>query len=171
MLEKPWYRSGAFWVTVVVFAAGVVMAKVTYDIATAKDPDSQAIGLAQAMTLLLTLVSGFVFGRVAGQDVAADVIKPHTRSAFRRVWGLYIALVRFRSTIQARLALLEELASARSGVVEIEHIRSSLDVLEAQVVEQIGTASDALDDWRDIVPSEVQEVEEQLGTRGGEPVG
>jgi hypothetical protein len=45
--------------------------------------------------------------------------------------------------------------------VVIEHIDSSLDVLAAQVLEQIGTANDAMEDWRDLVPEEVAEIEAQ----------
>jgi len=36
------------------------------------------------------------------------------------------------------------------------------DTLQAIVVEQIATAGDALDDWRDIVPEDVEEVERRL---------
>ena len=38
----------------------------------------------------------------------------------------------------------------------------ALDVIEAIVLEQIPTGADALEDWRDIVPDDVADVERRL---------
>jgi hypothetical protein len=40
-----------------------------------------------------------------------------------------------------------------------EHARGSLMALDLMVVEQISTADDALEDWRDLVPDEVAAIE------------
>lgn len=39
---------------------------------------------------------------------------------------------------------------------------SVLDKLESLVIEQIATANDALEDWRDIVPEDVEELRAKL---------
>lgn len=51
------------------------------------------------------------------------------------------------------------------GRVLAERAMHSLDLLEAQLGEQSETLQDALDDWRDLAPAEVAEVEETLGKR------
>jgi hypothetical protein len=38
-------------------------------------------------------------------------------------------------------------------------------MLEAIVAEQIWTATDALEDWRDLIPEDVEEVERRIAAR------
>jgi hypothetical protein len=40
-----------------------------------------------------------------------------------------------------------------------------MDTIQTQVQEQLGTSSDSLEDWRDIVPEEVKLVEDEAGKR------
>jgi hypothetical protein len=44
-------------------------------------------------------------------------------------------------------------------------VNGQLAILSALITEQIGTADDALDDWRDIVPDEVEAIEQQAAAR------
>jgi hypothetical protein len=37
-----------------------------------------------------------------------------------------------------------------------------MNALRSQVIEQVGTASDAMADWRDIVPEEVEKIEKRI---------
>ena len=95
-------------------------------------------------TLFQVLISGtgllgsYVFGKNSA------VAKPHARAAFRRVLGLYISLYRLSDKIEE---LKEEGPDHR------------LDLIQALVHEHIATGQDAIEDWRDIVPEEVEEIE------------
>ena len=47
----------------------------------------------------------------------------------------------------------------------ISDVSLCMDTLSAQVLEQIGTANDAMDDWRDILPDEVDKVTSEIKDR------
>ena len=101
-------------------------------------------------TLFQILISGtglwgsYIFGRNSARAGALEVIKPHARAAFRRVFALYRSLYRLS--------------------VKIEDLKGEgpdhrLDLIQALVNEHIATGEDAIEDWRDIVPEEVAEIE------------
>ena len=104
----------------------------------------------QVITLCLSISGAFIFGRQSAMQAAREIIKPHARSAFRRLLSLYNSLSRLATTI----------TNARSS----EPMENSpiLDKLEAIVTEQIVTADDALQDWTDIVPDDVDELRKKL---------
>ena len=101
----------------------------------------------QAFILGAGLIGSFVFGKQSAKQAAKELIKPHARSAFRRLIFLYQSLSRLAETIE-------------QGKQENSRVNANmvLDKLEAIVVEQIATANDALEDWRDIVPEDVEEL-------------
>lgn len=108
--------------------------------------------LLQIFSLAFGLVGSYIFGRESARSAARDVIKPHARSAFRRLLSLYSSL--------SRLALAIQAARPASGSGFLQ--QTVLDKLEVMVVEQIATADDALEDWRDIVPEDVEELRAKL---------
>ncbi len=107
----------------------------------------------QSITLFLGLLGSFIFGRQSAKRAAREIIKPHARSAFRRLLSLFNSLSRLATTIQ----------NARSSNIESTKDSAVLDKLEAIVTEQIVTADDALEDWKDIVPDDVSEIRKKLG--------
>ena len=56
----------------------------------------------------------------------------------------------------SRLAQLIE--HARRSINFEEILASTLDKIEVMTVDQLATADDALNDWRDIVPEDVEEL-------------
>lgn len=108
--------------------------------------------LLQSFSLAIGLLGSFIIGRESVRNAARDVIKPHARSAFRRLLSLYSSLSRLATTIQ------EARPMNKSPFVE----STVLDKLEVMVIEQIATADDALEDWRDIVPEDVDELRTKL---------
>lgn len=74
-------------------------------------------------------------------EAAREVIRPYTRSAFRRVLSLYKSMYNL---------------SVRIEVMQEEGLDSRLDVIRAVVYEQIPSGRDALEDWRDIIPDDVE---------------
>jgi hypothetical protein len=111
--------------------------------------------LLQIFSLAIGMAGSYVLGRESASAAARELVKPHARSAFRRLLSLYSSLSRLALAIQ----------NARpSGDTASLHV-SVLDKLEVMVTEQIVTADDALDDWRDIVPEEVEELRARLAAR------
>lgn len=89
--------------------------------------------------------------RRSAREAARDIIKPLARSAFRRLLSLYLSLSRVANI----LASSQDFESRED--YEVMHAK-----LEGIVVEQLTTASDALEDWRDIVPEDVEELYQRL---------
>lgn len=97
------------------------------------------------------LLGSYIFGRNSARSGALDVVRPHARAAFRRVTALYNSLYRLSAKI-------EELKQEGSDY--------RLDLIQALVNEHIGTGQDAIEDWRDIVPEEVAEIERRSARHG-----
>src|ERR1700710_491180 len=108
--------------------------------------------LFQIISLFAGFAGSYIFGLASAREAAKDLIQPHARSSFRRVWSLYMSLSRLAGAID-KAKDYEESELGRF---------SPLDMLQAMVFEQIATAGDALEDWRDIVPEDVQEIEARI---------
>lgn len=106
----------------------------------------------QFFILGLGTMGSFLFGKQSAKQTAKDLIKPHARSAFRRLIFLYESLSRLAKAIEKGKE--EENSVANNNLV--------LEKLEAIVIEQIATADDALEDWRDIVPEDVEELTDKF---------
>src|SRR5579872_2881629 len=65
--------------------------------------------LLQAFSLLAGLAGSYLFGLSSAKAAAKDMITPHARSSFRRVWSLYMSLSRLASAIdQARNSMKDK---------------------------------------------------------------
>ena len=82
--------------------------------------------LLQFFSLAMGLLGSYIFGRESVRSAARDVIKPHARSAFRRLLSLYASLSRLAVAIQAAKP------ANRNSFVEA----TVLDKLEVMVTEQ-----------------------------------
>ncbi|ARO86648.1 hypothetical protein EBAPG3_002000 [Nitrosospira lacus] len=103
--------------------------------------------LLQSFTLIAGWVGSFFFGRQSAKDAARAIIKPHARSAFRRLISLYESLSRVATEIENS----HSTGGTKNGEI-------TLAKLEAIVIEQLATADHALEDWSDIVPDDVAEL-------------
>ena len=56
-------------------------------------------------------------------------------------------------------------ATKSCGESTPENHRLTLPKLNALVIEQLATADDALEDWRDIVPEDVEELKQKLESK------
>jgi signal transduction histidine kinase len=91
-------------------------------------------------------------------------MRASARSAFRRVTRLYEAFGRLVDSIEDRRQLLQE-QLVSSNPNDLHSVEAALDLLRVQVTEQLGTANDAMDDWRDLVPDQVEELERRARER------
>ena len=108
--------------------------------------------LLQIFALVAGIAGSFLLGRNSVADAAKEMIKPHARSAFRRLVSLYEGLSRLAYAIE----------SAKEKAVNKETNELMLEKFEAIVVEQLSTADDSLEDWGDIVPDEIEELKNRL---------
>ena len=100
----------------------------------------------QIFILILSITGSFLLGNKISKASAFESIKPYSRSAFRRVMALYSGLSRLAEAAQ------DENNIKKDG-------KASLEKINAMIIEQLATAGDALEDWRDIVPAELEEIE------------
>ncbi len=161
--DTPIWKRGAFWTSVLLLVLAVVGTVILVVVSSRRILNPLESTLLQVLILAAGLSGSYVFGRHSARSAAQELMKPAARSAFRRVLGLYGSLGRLADTLQS--------LRATSGT---GNPRPDLDVVQALVAEQRASANDAMEDWRDLVPEDVAEVERRLRNRedssgGGEP--
>ena len=97
----------------------------------------------QVMSLGVGLFGSFWLGRFSAMEAARDVVRPHARSALRTILLLRDSLYRLS-------IMIEEFKQDSDDV--------RLDKIQSVVNEQIPVGLSAVEDWRDIVPDDVDEV-------------
>jgi len=142
------------WLPPVLVLVAILVAGVSVYIATQRTLTSLEGVLLQSFTLIAGLFGSFLVGRQSAKDAAREIIKPHARSAFRRLMSLYESLSRVATEIEKSL----------SGEGN-KNSEGDLARLKAIVIEQLATADDALEDWNDIVPEDVAELRDKLKAR------
>ena len=145
-------RRERFTPLLLVLIAFVVMGFSVYVASKRELSDLENI-LLQSFALAFGLVGSYYFGKQSANDAAKEIIKPHARSAFRRLISLFESLSRVAIEIES---------SKNTDNPQSESV--TLAKLEAIVIEQLATADDALEDWRDIVPDDVAELRDKLTT-------
>jgi len=145
---------GEFWAGIALVVVSVGVGVLLVITAVNRELSSLEGALFQVLGLGAGLLGSYVLGRRSASVAAREMVKPHARSAFRRVLSLYSGL--------SRLAQIIERVRAEP---DQQPALAALDTLEAVIIEQIATADDALDDWRDLVPEDVEEVERKLRNR------
>lgn len=105
--------------------------------------------LFQILILAAGISGSFIVGRISASSAARDVIRPHARSAFRRVFSLYKSLYNLSDRIET---------------MRRDNPDPRLDVIRATLDAQITTGQDALEDWRDIIKDDVDEILERDGS-------
>ena len=107
--------------------------------------------LLQVIFLSIGCGVSYLVGKQSVEKAAKEMIKPHARSAFRRLIFLYLTLRRAAAAIE----------SAQHSESQ-ENYQVILARLEEIVTAQLLTADDALEDWNDIVPEDVEELKQKL---------
>jgi hypothetical protein len=143
--RKRFSRLGAVVMTLAVMLAGV-----TVYVGVQKTPNPLAASLLQAITLVFTVAGAYIFGTASASVAAEEMIRPHVRSAFRRQRNLYMGLGRLESEINLQMSLQSDVTA-----------RLQMAVFRSMITEMINTADDALEDWRDIVPEDVKQIEDE----------
>lgn len=133
---------------VLLILASIVILGIFGYVSTLRTLTNLELIISQIFSLVMGLFGSFIFGRQLATKVSREVIKPHARSAFRRLLSLYASISRVASIIVMSK--------------DSEDTYVTLEKIEAIIIEQLTTADDALEDWRDIVPEEVDELSRKL---------
>lgn len=140
-LPKRWAWSYAFGG--VLIAVSLVFAALMVVVSSSRELSPLESSLFQAVILGGSLSGSFLFGRISAAGAARDVIRPHARSAFRRIRSLRRSLHRLSDRIET---MQEESPDHR------------LETVRAVIIEQASASQDALDDWRDVIPDDVADM-------------
>jgi len=133
-------------------ALAVIVLLIVLYLSTLRSLSTLELLLFQLFILLVSLLGAYLFGINAKRKSEEWALKQYARAAFRRVLTLYRSLVR----------MAEFLAREDTDEESSVDVRVILASLRATVLEQIGTLQDALEDWRDVIPSDVEDIEEKL---------
>lgn len=109
--------------------------------------------LLQIISLAAGLVGSYIFSRQSAQKTAREIVKSHAKPAFRGLLSLYAGLSRTLAEIRS----LNHLESSEDYQVILARI-------DATLTDQLMTADNALETWRDIVPEDVEELERRLSS-------
>lgn len=111
----------------------------------------------QIITMGIGLAGSYLLGGVTAREAAEDIVRPHAKSAFRRVMSLYASLARLHNTMDRVKPTLSENPQAIAAIERFQDL----------VIEQINTSGNTIDDWSDLVPDEVAKVKEKSAALQG----
>ena len=142
------------WVlaALLIFVALAVSAIVVY-ISTTRALTAEESIIWQVFALTAGLAGSFIFGRQSAREAAKEILKPHARGAARYLVSLYKSISRARSVAAVELP---------QGFESYQHYSVIRAYLIAIFTEQLATADDALENWRDILEEEVEDLIQKL---------
>jgi hypothetical protein len=108
--------------------------------------------LFQVISLGIGILGSFLLGGATAKENAINIVRPHAKSAFRRVLSLYSSLFRLRGTMER---IMRDLDGNPEAMTALERLKDL-------VTEQIETSADTLEDWEDLVPDELAKLKEKL---------
>jgi hypothetical protein len=138
------------WPTLLLGIATAALAVLTVVVGDHTPTNLLATSLLQAFTFSVGVLAAYAFAKASAVAAARDLIRGHASPAFRRQRGLYKSIGRVIDEIDLQMSTQKD-----------EKIRLNLRILRGIIVEQLEMSGDALDDWRDLVPDEVAELEQQ----------
>ena len=110
----------------------------------------------QFFSVATGFIGTFMVGRQSARAAATELIKPHARSAFRRLLSQYQSLHRMATILTS---------SSSQPQMAIHDYQKMVARLGEIAIAQISTADDALSDWEDIVPEDVKELRDVLSSK------
>lgn len=125
-------------------------------VSTTRDLTYLELTISQILPLAVGLFGSYIFGQQSATKAGREIIKPYARSAFRRLLSLYMSI--------SRVANIIAMSKSPEDPQSPEDPHVTMEKIEVIVIEQLATADDALEDWRDIVPEEVDELSRKLQT-------
>ena len=146
-----------FWSSVGLIVAAILIIIIVLLISNERIISTFEQLLFQVFVLMTSLLGAYLLGLHSRHDSEERALKQYARAAFRRVLTLYRSLVRMAEVLSK-----EDQTSSKA------EMQITLAGLQATVLEQLGTLYDALEDWRDMTPEAVEDIEERLTEASGD---
>lgn len=140
-----------FWFSLVLIAAAVAIVVVVLVTSSSRSLTELEQLLFQVFVLLASLAGAYLLGLHVERKSREWAFRQYARAAFRRVLTLYRSLTRMAEMLYREHQTGRETAD-----------QTTVAGLQATVLEQLDTIHDALEDWRDIIPEDVRDIEEKL---------
>ena len=140
-------------VSIVLFIFSAIIAFYSIIVSTGRSLTALENSFLWLFGLVASITASFLITKQSTQKAALEIIKPHAKSAFRRLLSLYRSLSRVSNFIQE---------TRENNVIDDNNL---VLIIEAKITELIDTAGDALEDWRDIIPEQIEEVERRIRER------
>ena len=154
--------SGWFVVRGAVMAFLIALLALTIFVTSRKDTTNMESGLWTFILFAIGLGATYYFGRKSVKEAAADVVRPHAKSAGRRIITLGKGIGLFRAAMHEQHLAAKSTAAKNDGQVPIASIDLAYATLELQLEQQELIVIDALEDWREFDP----DIENELKKMG-----
>lgn len=152
------------WLSITLLSAAGLLAAVIY-LTSREDVTNLDNGLLEFIFFFAGVVLSYVFGRQSIAAEAAASVRRDGRKAVRRIVNLARGLQDVATTLSETALHLEGEETADGKIVAAD-VQYTLKMLRSHVDVQLRTVADAIEDWRDIVPEEVEELERRARATG-----
>ncbi len=127
-------------------------------VATQRALSNLELVLLQAAATAVGVYASFASGRASVEATTNEFMRGRARTAIRRLILIYSGIGRIAGEIEHQRQMNHSGAETDG---ESGALTAALDVIAARVSEQLATADNAIDEWRDLAPSDVEELEER----------
>jgi hypothetical protein len=135
----------------------LVLLIVTILVTGRKDATNLENGLVQVFAFALSLAIAIPIGIATARGQAKDIVSPHSIKAVRRIVTLGASIQAFRTILEVERERMAQQSSGDGRLDAIE-VDATFMVLTSQVDGQLRVVGDAIADWRDVVPDDVDAV-------------
>ncbi|MEX2203820.1 MAG: hypothetical protein WD965_07005 [Actinomycetota bacterium] len=159
--KRSWWQ--LYWQTLVLGTLAAVTVGLQVLVSRERALTGPEVALFSGVAFGLTIWATFLAARQSTEAAAQASIRPHARSALRRVVTLSGALDRLAALVnrERREFVLDKDEKSFDAILFTTQARQSLDKLAGVVQEQQAAAKDAIEDWSDILPDESRMLKEQ----------
>lgn len=150
---------GVVWAALTVLTTGGLLAATI--ILTSREEVSQyEQGLLQFILFAAGALLTWIFGRNSVRAEAESLIQRDGKKAIRRIVNLAAGIQDFGGVLERQATGVIATANG-DGMVTVTTVEASFQALADHIPGQLRTLEDAIQDWRDIVPDEVAQLEAQ----------
>lgn len=110
----------------------------------------------------LAVIAGTAgLGVQVGRHRADETLRLKLAPAFRRTFRMYQRLAALQRTIGDRRAAIGSVVRS-NGTVNMGAVEATLQIIEARLDEQVLTVNDAMDEWKELTPAEIDKLRESV---------
>ena len=143
---------------VLLFAVGLVMQGIQ---ATGEDLPSNVSVLLYSVGGVAALIGSFGVGARIGREQTNDALRVKLATAFRRTARIYARMRVIQRDLGTAVDSVVDATTPRE-MVPIHVVVNGLDVVATRLDDEITTYDNALDEWHELVPAEVDKERQRL---------